>query len=322
MAKTRASGADAQLLAAFEANYGVIPDGSGGGIYHKMLFASSGLSEARPLGEDPLLGLGRATLDPFYDASSTDGDIVVPIDLRAFGMWLKAALGAPATVDNGDGTYNHTFTAGGDVPSLTLEIGHTKLATPRYNKFAGVKINTIAFDMARTGAARATVSVVAQGEEPKTQTPADATPEEFALVRFNQGKGSINVGGNRLGNVTAGNLSFSNNLDLVETLREDGKIDGADETTASVSGSINVRFSTDTTLEDAINSEAPLSLEYRYLIPDTSYAIIFTIPRVFLPKPKREISGPGGISASFDWQASGADTAIMTVTLINDVAAY
>jgi hypothetical protein len=43
-----------------------------------------------------------------------------------------------------------------------------------------------------------------------------------------------------------------------------------------------------------------------------------------LPKPKRSISGPNGIEASYDYQ--GAKDAVLgnmvTITLINDVETY
>jgi hypothetical protein len=44
--------------------------------------------------------------------------------------------------------------------------------------------------------------------------------------------------------------------------------------------------------------------------------------RVLLPRPKVPITGPAGIQASFDFQASGADGHILTAVLSNDVATY
>lgn len=45
---------------------------------------------------------------------------------------------------------------------------------------------------------------------------------------------------------------------------------------------------------------------------------------VYLPKPKLSISGPGGIQATFDWQAAKNTAAghMLTVQLVNDVVAY
>jgi hypothetical protein len=61
MAKVRAYGADATLLAARETSYGVLPVGG----WRSLDFKSTDLSATQPLGEDPLLGRGRNAQDPY-----------------------------------------------------------------------------------------------------------------------------------------------------------------------------------------------------------------------------------------------------------------
>lgn len=51
----------------------------------------------QPLLESELLGQGRDPLAPIKDAVTADGDVVIPIDVEAFGFWLKAAFGQPVT---------------------------------------------------------------------------------------------------------------------------------------------------------------------------------------------------------------------------------
>lgn len=324
MAKTRAYGADAQLLAAFETVYGTPPDGSGGGVYNKMLFKTSSLESEQPLGYEPLLGQGRDASDPFYEAITDVGDIEVPIDLQAIGFWLKGLFGDPATTDNLDGTYDHVFTSGAELPSLALEIGHTALTTPKFLMHQGCKLNTLAFDMSRSGPANATIGIVAQGET-SSGAAQDATPNAFALTRFMQAKGAIKVGGAQLANVTAGRVSYSNNLDSIETIRQDGLIDGSDETEATTELQIDVRQSTDTTLTAAIEAKTPVAVEFGWTMPGVAgYALSFAFPRVFLPKPKNPINGPGGIQGSYTARAAKDATAghMLQITLVNDVASY
>jgi hypothetical protein len=249
MAKTRAYGADCVLLAAFETVYGTLPaDG-----YGRLSFKDSSLGAERPLGYDPLLGQGRDAQDPFYEAIMDEGDIGVPQDVRALGFWLKGLFGAPATADNGDGSFDHVFTSGGTLPSLAIEIGHAQLAMPKVFRHGGAKLDKLSFDMARSGAANASIGVIAQGETSRHHY--DTTPASFALKRFSQGSGTIRVGGGQLANVVGGKLSFSNNLERVETIRADGLIDGVDETEATAEGSVDIRFGTDTTLTAAIAAE-------------------------------------------------------------------
>ena len=89
----RAQGARAQMALAFETTYGT-PPASG---FTRMPFASTSLGAEQPLLNSELLGYGRDPLAPIKDAVTADGDVVVPIDAEAFGFWLKAAFGEPAT---------------------------------------------------------------------------------------------------------------------------------------------------------------------------------------------------------------------------------
>jgi hypothetical protein len=89
----RARGANAVMAAAFETAYGVTP-GSG---FRKLPFVSANLGEEQSLIESDLLGFGRDPLTPAYDVVANESDIVVPIDHRNIGVWLKVLLGNPVT---------------------------------------------------------------------------------------------------------------------------------------------------------------------------------------------------------------------------------
>ncbi len=93
----RAQRARAQMALAFETTYGTAPAGG----YFRIPFASSLLGAEQPLLNSELLGYGRDPLPPVMDAVTADGDVVVPIDAEAWGMWLKAAFGDPATTGTG-----------------------------------------------------------------------------------------------------------------------------------------------------------------------------------------------------------------------------
>ncbi|WP_422612278.1 phage tail tube protein [Magnetospirillum gryphiswaldense] len=67
--------------------------------YTRLSFKECALGAERPLGYDPLLGQGRDAQDPYYEAVKDEGDVGVPLDVRALGFWLKGLFGAPATAD-------------------------------------------------------------------------------------------------------------------------------------------------------------------------------------------------------------------------------
>lgn len=311
----RAQGARAQMALAYESVYGT-PPASG---YFKMPFASATLGAEQPLLESELLGYGRDPLAPIKDALTADGDVVVPIDAVGFGYWLKAAFGDPTTT-GAEAPYTHEFRSGSwTLPSLAIEIGMPEV--PRFAMYAGCVVDQLSWQMTRSGLLTASVSLIAQGETPAAATGA-GTPTEITLQRFGHFNGSIKRDGTALGNVVSTQITYGNNLDRIETIRADGKIDGADPSMAMLSGSMEVRFADTTLMDQAINGTA-CALEFAYSLP-TGESLTFTAHSVYLPRPRVEISGPQGIQATFDWQAAKEATLdrMCTVTLINSVEAY
>jgi len=284
-----------------------------------MPFASATLGAEQPLLESELLGYGRDPLAPIKDALTSDGDVVVPIDAIGFGYWLKATFGDPTTT-GAEAPYTHEFRSGGwTLPSLAIEIGMPEV--PRFAMYAGCVVDQLSWQMQRSGLLTASVSLIAQGETPATTTNA-GTPTEIALQRFGHFNGSIKRDGVALGNVVSTQITYGNNLDRIETIRADGKIDGADPSMAMLSGSMEVRFADTTLMDQAINGTT-CALEFAYSLP-TGESLTFTAHSVYLPRPRVEIGGPQGVQATFDWQAAKDSIVgrMCTVTLINDVETY
>jgi hypothetical protein len=311
----RAYGANAQLLGLVETTYGTAPTTN----FIKFPFVSSDLGSEQGLIASNLLGQGRDPAQPIRDVVKVTGNVVVPVDVRNFGHWMKALLGAPVTTGGGP-PYTHTFTSGAaTLPSLSVEVGMPEV--PAYFMNSGVRVNSMQLTFARSGAADATLACIAQGEVRATSS-SGGVPTSLALTRFNQFQGAITKDGVQLGNVTGAQMTYSNNLATIETIRPDGKIDGADPTIAALTGTLDVRFADTTLIDDATNN-TPVELTFGYTI-DANHALVFTAHEVYLPKPKLTISGAAGVQANFAWQAAKNATAgnMMTVTLTNDVASY
>lgn len=203
----RAYGANAQLLGKFETVYGTPPSGN----YIKFPFVSTDLGSEQGLIASDLLGQGRDPSQPIRDVIRVEGNVVVPVDLRNFGHWLKALLGAPTTT--GSGPYTHTFVSGASsFPSISLEVGMPEV--PIFFTEAGVRVNSAQLTFARSGAANATLNCIAQGETDAGVT-GGGTPTTATLTRFNQFLASIKKDGLQLGNVTGGQLTYSNNLERI-----------------------------------------------------------------------------------------------------------
>ncbi len=311
---SRAIGANAQLLAKVEATYGTAP----GSNYARLPFISCDLGAEQPLEANDVLGLGRDPPEPSRGVVTDQGNIVVPVDLRDIGLWLKGLFGPPATTGTTP-TFTHVFSSGAaSLPSLALEIGMPDL--PRYFLNTGCMVDSIKFPWATSGKANATVAVIAQGEI-DTGTSGGGAPTSRVLRRFQQSMGVVRKDGAALGNVTGGELTYANKLSAVRTIRDDGKIDGCDLGVAACTGQISVRFA-DTVLLDAASAGTPVALSLGWIIDD-DHSLLFDLPAVYLPKAKNPISGPGGIEAKYNWQAAKPATgAFVTVTLKTDVDSY
>ncbi len=426
----RARGSNVLGALAFESAYGVAP-GSG---FMQMPFVSADIGDEQGLIESDLIGQGREPLAPSRDVINNRGDIVVPLDLRFFGRWLRAMLGAPtttqgraatgtitfsaqpadsATITVGgqaftfvpsaptanqilkgatlaetvanavralrasavagvtaasyrsnlagtaieithntigtggnsfaltvgtspasnatasgstlsggvtSGPYNHVFNSGGlTLPSVSLELGMPEV--PRFAMNRGGMINTGQIQLARSGNLNAQLGAVFQAEVAAATTQTGSLTAAYELERFNQFTGYIERDGVVVGDLVSGSIQWSNNYDVVETIRPDGRIAGGDPGMFMVNGQAVVRFG-DSDLMALAEADATVDLVYGWRI-SADKRLTIRAPRVHLPKPKASITGPGGIQQTYDWQGSkGAAGRALIVTLVNDVPSY
>jgi hypothetical protein len=202
---------------------------------------------------------------------------------------------------------------------MSIETGMPEV--PRYAMYSGCVLDQITWQMQRSGLLTATARLVAQGETVGTTTSAGNARRAGAeaLRPFQRGDHAEWLA---LGNVVSAEITYANNLDRIETIRSDGRIDGADPSIAALTGRIEVRFADQTLVTQAINGEA-CELEFAYVLP-SGESFTFTVHAVYLPRPRIEISGPQGVQATFDWQAARDSVVgrMCTATLINDIEVY
>ncbi|MBM3928823.1 MAG: hypothetical protein FJ335_10245, partial [Sphingomonadales bacterium] len=250
----RAQGINAVMAAAIETAYGQSP-ASG---FKRLPFVSSALGEEQPLIEDDQLGFGREGLDPTYDAITNDGDLVVPVDTRAIGFWLRALFGPPAT-SGSTGAYTHVFTSGAaSLPSVSVEIGNPEV--PSFSMNYGLALNQLRIALSRTGMLNATLSMIGQGETDPTNSSAAGTLSALQGPRFAQATGSITMDGATLAEVVSADFAYSNAFEKVEVIRADGRIGGVDPGKVMTSGTLTTRFANRTLLDKA-RAKTPVALE-------------------------------------------------------------
>lgn len=310
----RAQGARATMNAVFETVYGTSPVTG----FKTLPFASFSVGTEQDLLDSELLGFGRDPLAPILDVIAGSGDIKVPMDVEAWGMWLRATFGSPVTT--GTTPKVHTFSSGNwTIPSMSVEIGMPEV--PHFAMNAGIVVDELSWTMERSGLLTATAKVMSQGEVIAAATAA-GTPTAFALQRFGNFQGGITRDAVAMGNVVSASVSYKNNLDPIELIRSDGKMAGFDPSMAMLSGSIDIRFDSQTLMTQATSGVSCALVMSWSLGANASFS--FTIPRVFLSKPKATIDGPKGVMATFNWQAAqqANGNPMCTAVLTNTVTGY
>lgn len=310
----RATGSRAKLYLGYETvAYGTAATGN----FETMRFISSDFGAAQGIEQDDVLGTDRQPSAPYRDGIDVGGPLVVPVDLRLFGHWLKLLLGAPVT--SGTTDYTHVFTGGAaSLPSASIEIAHP--GVPKYALNTGCMMNSMQLHWAARGNARATCQFVSQAEAVGDASGA-GTPTSQTYTRFHQFKGFIKKDDAALATITAIDVTIANNFDPVRVIRDGGLIDGVDLGSLAVNLTITSRFA-DTTFLDAAVADTAVDLEFGWQISATKSLLIET-PAVHLERSKIPVEGPQGISVTTRGIVAKPDAAdALTVTLKNDVASY
>jgi hypothetical protein len=205
------------------------------------------------------------------------------------------------------------------LPSNSIELAYPDV--PNFDVIVGVRADTWEIDFSPSGAATATFGLIGQGSA-RSGTSSAGTPTTRSYTAFNRAQGSISRNGSPLAQITGGQVTFSNGVEIVRTIRNDLKIEGADPGLSRATGQITSRFADTVLLDDALTNSA-IELEFEYRI-SAERRLTVTLHQTYLSLAKTPIQGPQGVEATFDVRAAydAAEQAMMTVTLRNGVASY
>ncbi|MFN7110323.1 MAG: phage tail tube protein [Brevundimonas sp.] len=228
------------------------------------------------------------------------------------------ASGSTLSGGSATGGYRHVwYSAEQTLPSASVEVGMPEV--PSFAMNYGLKANTLGVPLQRSGNLNATINCIVQGELPIAAVTATSGVTTLEMKKFSSFSGLALRNGSPFGaELVGGQLNYSNGMDAVPTVgRGDGRIGGVDEGMPSFSGVLNLRYNSTEVRQQAENGEA-VELVYAWAIPATTFALRITIERMFVPKAKSAITGPGAVQADYNWQGAGR----MKVVLDNDVSEY
>ena len=138
--KQIAVGARTKVLMDVETSYGVAPTTPGGVL---LPINSFSLKPSRAKNTPGTLTGRYDPAEPFDGNLEVSGGVVVPVDARAFGHWLRAMFGAPATTGTGEpaaAPFTHVWKSNKDMPSLVMQATYGDI----YGQFVGCKVSSLA----------------------------------------------------------------------------------------------------------------------------------------------------------------------------------
>jgi hypothetical protein len=233
---------------------------------------------------------------------------------NAFTLATSVSPASNATVSAATltgGANTHTFTSG----------GWTLPEVPRFSMYSGAVVDEFSWEMKRAGLLQGTAKLIAQGESVVAASVAGALTS-LNYKRFGHFNGAVLRDGVAIANITQARINYMNNLERIDAIRSDGRIEGADPSISALKGQIVTRFS-DLTLFNQAIAGTPCALQFSHTI-SAAENFVFTAHAVYLPRPRVPITGPSGVEATFDWQAALAvsPARMATAVLTNGVASY
>lgn len=299
----------------FETTYGTTPASPVG---KKMPFNKSSITGKQNLVDPSTITGTRNPVAPALGNIDVGGNLEVPLTVRDFGWWLKAAFGAPVTT--GSTTYQHVFKVGSSMPSFCLEQGFTDIS--QYFLYNGCKISKMGFSFGGDGELVSSIDIMG-GKETLGTTSFDSTLTALTFDRFANFQAAIKEGGSAIANCTEASIDIDFGLDG-DTYCIGGQGFRSDIAAGivSVTGKIKAMFQSAALLTKAINgTESSLQIT----LTNGTNILDLLISELLFERNAPSIDGPKGIFVELPFKAyyqNGADASAIKATLTNDVSSY
>jgi len=321
MSTTWASGSNGKVALIREDTFGVTPTTLDSTNIYVVPFNTCDLTMNQAPQTPATITGNRSASRPFRGNKDVTGNIVVPVDSRAIGLWLKLLFGSPSTT--GSGPYVHVFTIPTTMPSYTIEKGFTDISD--YYKYTGCKASN--FSLTYGGDGELTTTIGLQGANEvysATSMIADTIFEtDWSAMsnRLYNNMGTVSIGGETMC-TTEFSVNVDNVLENAYCINDQGAKNECVGGQTVVTGSFTGIFANDTFLAiGRADTEMALTLS----ITDGIYTFLLTFDEVVLSTSSPGITGPTGIYQTLDFTAfynNGASVSSIKATLTNGVALY
>jgi hypothetical protein len=266
------------------------------------------------------LQASRNPLEPFAGNLSVGGNIVAPVDSMAMAYWLIAMFGLPTTT--GAGTpWTHEFKIPTVQRSLTFETAFTDLATAKYQRFVGNKINSFGLSVGGDGELVATMGVIGRSDSLEAAT--FHAGSSITLARLNNFQAAITEAGSALANATELAINIGFPIDPYHVIGGGGLVGSLAEQKVEVSGNIKTLFENATLLDKALaGTESALKLT---VTNGASSIFELEIQELLYERNSVPVAGPQGLLVDLNFQgyyANGAEASGIVARLTNTFESY
>ncbi len=315
---SQAKGYNAQLLMDFEPSFGVNPSGTFG---MKMPVVSSNLKSKQNLIESAQISGSRDAVAPLPGNIDVTGTVVVPVDIEAFGYWLKAMFGG-YTKTGAAPSVEHTFKLAGTQPSFLIEQGYPDIDV--YQLYNGCKVSKFTLNLGGDGELTASLDIMGAKETiPDPYATINASPVTFAAPRFSNCQvTSVKEGGVDFGSVVNLGLTVEFGLQGENyTLGGGGFRTSIPEGQVKVTGNLKALFNGKDLLEKAFRAE-PSAIAFKMV--NAGASLEFQLPEVIFERNAPGIEGSKGILLDLPFRAftSGGSNGSIIAKLTNGKASY
>lgn len=303
----------------FKMGYELVAFGTPAAAGYIVPVNSFNVRGVRALNRVATLQSSRNPLEPYVGNVSVSGNLVVPVDSVAMPLWMIGIFGLPGTT--GAGPYVHEFKIPSSQRSLTLETGFSDLASAKFQRFVGCKINSFGLTCGGDGELVANIGVMGKAQSLEAATFHAGTA--VTMARVNNFQAALTEGGSGLSNAT----EVSINIDLPMTpyyvIGGAGSVGSLAEEVVGVSGNIKTLFESDALLAKALaNTESGLKLT---VTGSASSVFELEIQELYYELNSVPVPGPQGLLVDLNFQgfyANGGEASGIVARITNGVTSY
>lgn len=245
------------------------------------------------------------------------------VDSKQFPILLKGLMGLPASVDNSDGTFTHTYKIGDSVPSMFFEQNHTDATGGLFYLTKGIGLDTMSLTFGGDDELVVTIGGVAQTTTKTSVTSVTGTVTDVTDgTKFMKFSSSV-TGGGKVSDLT---IDFANNMTADDSryLNGTGQIGGIPAGITGVSGTFSALMEDDTMFQKARDFE---TLAITNTLIEGVNILEFDMQEINLAgKSNPDINTPNGLKVdglAFEaFLKDGANASALQVALTNEIASY